>query len=79
VPYQTKVVLHCRSGLPTNLEALVEAFIRDGVKFVGVLGQGLTMLGAAGKSVGRRATSALRYLALMSLIKLERAAARARR
>jgi hypothetical protein len=40
VPYQTKIVLHCRSGVPTNLEALVEAFIRDGVKFVGVVGQG---------------------------------------
>ena len=39
MPYQTKVVLHCTSGVPRGLKELVEAFIRDGVKFVGVVGE----------------------------------------
>jgi hypothetical protein len=38
VAYGKKIVLNCRSGVPPNLEELVETFIRDGVKFVGVVG-----------------------------------------
>jgi hypothetical protein len=44
VPYLSKVVLHCTCGVPRGLPELVEAFIRDGVKYVGVVGKdaGLT-------------------------------------
>lgn len=38
VTYLPKIVLHCRSHVRPDLEALVEAFLRDGVKFVGVVG-----------------------------------------
>jgi hypothetical protein len=40
----SKVVLHCTYGVPRGLPELVAAFIRDGVKYVGVVGQdaGLT-------------------------------------
>jgi hypothetical protein len=40
VPYKSKVVLHCLSQAPPGLEDLVETFLRDGVKFVGVVGVG---------------------------------------
>ena len=36
--YGHKIVLHCRSRQRPDLEPLVEAFLRDGVKFVGVVG-----------------------------------------
>ena len=36
--YGTKVVLHSRSGYRPEMNALIESFIRDGVKFVGVVG-----------------------------------------
>jgi hypothetical protein len=39
VPYQAKVVLHCASGVPKGLPALVEQFLADGVRYVGVVGQ----------------------------------------
>ena len=38
VAYGPKIVLHCRSSQRPDLEPLVEAFLRDGVKFVGVVG-----------------------------------------
>ena len=39
MPYLPKIVLHCRTGVPKGIDALVEAFIADGVKYVGVVGQ----------------------------------------
>jgi hypothetical protein len=35
----SKVVLHCTAGIPQGIAALVEAFISDGVKYVGVVGK----------------------------------------
>jgi hypothetical protein len=37
--YLQKVVLHCPSGYKRELDDLVERFIADGVKFVGVVGE----------------------------------------
>jgi len=37
--YAKKVVLYCPNGYETRLDSLVEDFIRDGVIFVGVVGQ----------------------------------------
>ena len=34
-----KIVLNCRTGYNSRLDALVEKFIRDGVVFVGVVGE----------------------------------------
>ncbi len=34
-----KIVLHCRNGYTPRLDTLVEEFIRDGVIFVGVVGE----------------------------------------
>jgi hypothetical protein len=39
MPFQSKVVLHCAAGEPKGLDALVETFLKDGVKFVGVVGK----------------------------------------
>jgi hypothetical protein len=39
VAYAKKIVLHCPNGYETRLDALVEEFIRDGVMFVGVVGE----------------------------------------
>lgn len=36
--FQKKIVLHCPHGNAPSLDALVERFIADGVKFVGVVG-----------------------------------------
>lgn len=36
--YAAKVVLHCPTGYHFTLDDLVEQFISDGVKFVGVVG-----------------------------------------
>jgi hypothetical protein len=36
--YAQKVVLHLRSFTRPNLDDLIEAFIRDGVKYIGVVG-----------------------------------------
>lgn len=36
--YESKVVLHSKSGYRPEMDALIESFIRDGVKFVGVVG-----------------------------------------
>jgi hypothetical protein len=38
VRYETKIVLHSKSGYRPEIDALIESFIRDGVKFVGVVG-----------------------------------------
>jgi hypothetical protein len=38
VAYGKKIVLNCRSQSRAGLDDLVESFIRDGVKFVGVVG-----------------------------------------
>ena len=38
MPYATKIVLHCPTGYKLALDQLVEDFLRDGVKFVGVVG-----------------------------------------
>ena len=38
MPYRNKVVLNCRPGPRPGLGDLVETFLRDGVKFVGVVG-----------------------------------------
>lgn len=37
--YSQKVVLHCPVGYRMGLDALVEQFVADGVKFVGVVGE----------------------------------------
>ena len=37
--YAKKIVLHCPNGYETRLDVLVEEFIRDGVMFVGVVGE----------------------------------------
>jgi len=39
VAYANKIVLHCPAGYKMRLDALVEDFIRDGVMFVGVVGE----------------------------------------
>ena len=39
MPYAKKIVLHCPNGYEKRIDALVEEFIRDGVIFVGVVGQ----------------------------------------
>jgi hypothetical protein len=39
MPYPKKIVLHCRSGYELRLNTLIEEFIRDGVIFVGVVGE----------------------------------------
>jgi len=39
VTYAKKIVLHCPNGYETRLDVLVEEFIRDGVMFVGVVGE----------------------------------------
>ena len=39
VRYGPKIVLNCTSGVPKGLPQLVEAFIADGVKYVGVVGK----------------------------------------
>ena len=36
--YGMKIVLHSKSGYRPELDSLIEQFIRDGVKFVGVVG-----------------------------------------
>ncbi|WP_028601170.1 DUF7684 family protein [Ottowia thiooxydans] len=38
MPYGRKIVLHCPCGYKTELDEIVEQFIRDGVVFVGVVG-----------------------------------------
>jgi hypothetical protein len=42
-----KIVLHSRSGLVLELTVLVEQFITQGVKFVGVVGRDCDALGDA--------------------------------
>jgi hypothetical protein len=39
VPYAPRIVLHSLSGDPQGIDALVEEFLKDGVKFVGVVGK----------------------------------------
>jgi hypothetical protein len=39
MPYATKIVLHCPRGYDPRLDALVEDFIRDGVRVVAVVGE----------------------------------------
>ena len=39
MPHPKKIVLHCRTGYSPRLDTLVEEFIRDGVIFVGVVGE----------------------------------------
>ena len=39
MPYGKKIVLNCQTRPPASLEGLVETFLRDGVTFVGVVGQ----------------------------------------
>lgn len=39
MPHALKVVLSCPHGYRVELEALVEQFIADGVRFVGVVGE----------------------------------------
>jgi hypothetical protein len=38
MPYAPKIVLHCPDGYRMELDQLVERFIADGVRFVGVVG-----------------------------------------
>jgi NADPH-dependent glutamate synthase beta subunit-like oxidoreductase len=42
VPYASRIVLHSLTGAPEDIDALVEAFLKDGVKFVGVVGKNAT-------------------------------------
>lgn len=37
--YETKIVLHSKSGYRPEMDALIEELIREGVKFVGVVGK----------------------------------------
>ena len=37
--YANRIVLHCPAGYKMRLDALVEDFIRDGVRFVGIVGE----------------------------------------
>jgi hypothetical protein len=37
--YQKKIVLHCPNGYRIELDAMVDDFVRDGVAYVGVVGQ----------------------------------------
>lgn len=37
--YAPKIVLHCPNGYRMGLDSLVEQFLADGVKFVGVVGE----------------------------------------
>ena len=37
--YAKKIALHCPNGYDTRLDTLIEDFIRDGVVFVGVVGE----------------------------------------
>ena len=39
MPYPRKIVLHCPRGYDPRLDALIEEFIRDGVRFVAVVGK----------------------------------------
>ena len=39
MPYLNKIVLHCLNGEPQGFASLVEAFLGDGVIFVGVVGE----------------------------------------
>jgi hypothetical protein len=39
VAYGRKIVLHCLAGYKPELDRMVEDFIRDGVAFVGVVGE----------------------------------------
>ena len=39
MPYASRIVLHSLSGRPEGIDALVEGFLKDGVKFVGVVGK----------------------------------------
>ena len=39
MPHSNKIVLHCPLGYEPRVEDLVVEFMRDGVKFVGVVGQ----------------------------------------
>jgi hypothetical protein len=39
VPYEKKIVLNCLSGNRAELDTLVADFMRDGVRFVGVVGR----------------------------------------
>jgi hypothetical protein len=38
VPFGSKIVLHCPAGVPKGLPGLVETFLADGVRYVGVVG-----------------------------------------
>ena len=42
--FQSKVVLHCVAGEPKGLDALIETFLKDGVRFVGVVGKGASRI-----------------------------------
>jgi hypothetical protein len=37
--YGKKIVLHSKTGYRPEMDTLIEQFIRDGVKFVGVVGE----------------------------------------
>lgn len=39
MPFGKKIILHVRSGTVPSVDDLVEQFIRDGVRFVAVVGQ----------------------------------------
>jgi len=42
--YSQKLVLHCPVGYRMGLDALIEQFVADGVKFVGVVGQDCNLI-----------------------------------
>ena len=44
MPHPKKIILHCREGYQPWVDSLVEEFIRDGVIFVGVVGQDCAMI-----------------------------------
>lgn len=38
IPFRKKTVLHCPSGIPAGIGALLDQFVADGVNFVAVVG-----------------------------------------
>jgi hypothetical protein len=46
MPYGRKIVLHCPTGYHARLDQMVQQFFRDGVVFVGVVGEDCARLEA---------------------------------
>jgi hypothetical protein len=42
--FRPKIVLHCKTGVPNEINALVEAFLSYGVKYVGIVGKNAALI-----------------------------------